>query len=99
MKRFMMMACLIVAAAAAGCASGGASGGSYDHPDVVISKAPATRVHEPPARVRKAAHVHGATCGCAWDRRERVWVVLEEGHVHGRNCGHININGKWCLPR
>ena len=66
---------------------------------VVTSHAPAHSVNEPSPPVRKAPHVHGRTCGCAWDRRERVWVILEDGHVHGRNCGHININGKWCLAR
>lgn len=71
-----------------------------DHHDVVISKAPSRRVHEPPAPIGKAvAHVHGPRCGCVWDRRERVWVTVESGHVHGRNCGHVYINGKWCLPR
>ena len=71
----------------------------WDGSHWVVGGSPAIRVHRGPQRVSKAVHVHSAACGCAWDRRERVWVSLQRGHTHGRNCGHIYINGKWCLPR
>jgi hypothetical protein len=72
----------------------------------VVGKAPAARVHEPPRKYevpRKKSfsvdHIHSATCGCVWNRREREWMPVEPGHVHGRHCGHIFVEGKWTLPR
>ena len=62
----------------------------------------AHRVNPPPtkvARSTKGTHVHSTTCGCAYDRQGRGWVSVETGHVHGKNCGHIYVNGKWCLAR
>ena len=67
--------------------------------DVAVSKSSDRQTHASTSKDRTAPHVHSRTCGCAWDRRERVWVRLADGHVHGRNCGHINVNGKWCLSR
>ncbi len=55
------------------------------------------RAHEPPRKVIKVHDHHDSRCGCAWDHRKRVWIVVGEKHVHGPGCGHAYIEGRWTI--
>jgi len=68
-------------------------------PDVVeVHKAPATRVHPPPARVVQVPPRPGPANVYVLDRRGSKWVKIAKGHVHGPECGHVHFEGHWCMP-
>jgi hypothetical protein len=49
------------------------------------------------SKVRRHAHVHGDSCGCAFEPRGNKWVKIREGHVHSRHCGHVHKDGRWTI--
>ncbi|MEK6798716.1 MAG: hypothetical protein AABZ12_07115 [Planctomycetota bacterium] len=59
---------------------------------VRVQKAPAqevrvVRIPPPPGHVN--LHVY--------DRSGSKWIRLKAGHVHGPSCGHLLVEGHWCL--
>lgn len=32
-----------------------------------------------------------------YDRRGSKWLKIKTGHVHGPKCGHVVVDGHWCL--
>ncbi len=75
-------------------------GASVSHgPDVVeVHKAPAARVHPPPARVVQVPPPPGPANVYVLDRRGSKWIKVSKGHVHGPGCGHVHVEGHWCMP-
>ncbi len=64
---------------------------------VVARKARAGRVRAVPRKVLKTRHTHGASCGCAFDRRGHKWLKVGKSHLHRRGCGHVFIEGRWSI--
>lgn len=62
---------------------------------VIARKVNAKRMHPGPAKVKKVRHVHGPSCGCAYNRHGHKWVKIKRGHVHGPGCGHVYIEARW----
>lgn len=64
---------------------------------VVVGKARAGYGRGHKAKVKKVKHIHGHSCGCAFDGRGHKWVTVKRGHVHRRGCGHRFIDGRWTI--
>jgi len=68
-------------------------------PDVVeVHNAPTTRVHPAPTKVVYIPPPPGAVNAYVYDRRGSKWLKVSGKHVHGPHCGHIHIEGHWCVP-
>ncbi len=66
---------------------------------IVVSagRGPAVRVHEPPARVVRIPAPPGPVNAFVFDRRGSKWIRVKGKHVHGPGCGHVIVEGHWCL--
>jgi len=64
---------------------------------VEVQKAPAQRVHPPPTRVVEVGPPPGPSHLYVLDRRGNKWVMITKGHVHSHNCGHVYVEGRWCI--
>jgi hypothetical protein len=62
------------------------SGGSAKH--VATAPVRAVRIPPPPGSVN--AYVY--------DRRGSKWLRVSGRHVHGPSCGHVHVEGHWCMP-
>lgn len=69
-----------------------------DHAVVEVGKAPATRVHPAPERVVRIPAPPGDARYYVYDRSGSKWLKVKSGHVHGPKCGHVVVEGYWCLP-
>ena len=68
-------------------------------PDVVeVHGAPPARVHPAPVRVVHIPPPPGAVNAYVYDRRGSKWLMVSGRHVHGPQCGHIHVEGHWCVP-
>jgi hypothetical protein len=65
----------------------------------VESTAPPKQVHPPPVRaVRIPAPPPGNVNAYVYDRRGSKWLKVSGKHVHGPHCGHVHVEGHWCMP-
>ncbi len=65
---------------------------------VEVQKVPATHAHSAPARGIQVGPPPGPVNLYALDRRGSKWVKVSKGHAHGPGCGHVHVEGHWCLP-
>ena len=65
---------------------------------VEVHEAPAARVHPGPVRVVEIPPPPGSINIYAFDRRGRKWLRIAKGHAHGPGCGHVHVEGHWCMP-
>jgi len=72
--------------------------GGHGHGSVEVGKAPATLVHPAPQRVVRIPAPPGDVKFYVFDRRGSKWLKVSRGHVHGPHCGHVVVEGHWCLP-
>ena len=52
-----------------------------------------------PRRVPRAVPAPTPVHNRVYDRATGKWVAIHPNHVHGRGCGHVYINGRWCIRR
>ena len=66
---------------------------------VVVHKHKPVGVHKHKARPGKKFVLKTARPGkyYVYDRRGSKWVKIRKGHVHGPGCGHVYVDGVWCL--
>ncbi len=65
---------------------------------VAVERAPVARVHPAPVRVVEIPPPPGPINVFVFDRHGSKWLRIAKGHVHGPGCGHVHIEGHWCLP-
>ncbi len=65
---------------------------------VEVHEAPAARVHPGPVRVVEIPPPPGPVNIYVFDRRGTKWLRIAKGHVHGPGCGHVHVEGHWCMP-
>ena len=65
---------------------------------VEVHKAPAARVHPATVRVVEIPPPPGPVNIYVFDRHGSKWLKIAKGHVHGPGCGHVHVEGHWCLP-
>jgi len=55
-------------------------------------------VHPPPARAVRIPPPPGHVNAYVYDRRGSKWLKVSGKHVHGPHCGHVHVEGHWCMP-
>lgn len=65
---------------------------------VEVHKTPPARVHPAPVHVVKVSPPPGPAHLYVLDRRGSKWFKIAKGHVHGPGCGHVHVEGHWCMP-
>jgi len=56
------------------------------------------KVHPPPARAVRIPPPPGHANAYVYDRRGSKWLKVSGKHVHGPHCGHVHVEGHWCMP-
>jgi len=65
---------------------------------VEVHKAPAARVRPALVHVVEIPPPPGPVNLYVLDRRGSKWLMIAKGHVHGPGCGHVHVDGRWCVP-
>lgn len=69
-----------------------------NHVAVEVGKGPATRVHIGADRVLRIPPPPGPIDVYVFNRSGSKWLRIAKGHKHGPGCGHVHVEGHWCLP-